>query len=63
MTILNGLRLNTALDVLAEVSLHRRKNRIDKIQTKKRIFMHSGMYFIALMLLFCFLMICRDLRQ
>jgi hypothetical protein len=62
-TILDGQKLKAALDEFAEVGLRRRKNRIDETPTKKRKFVHVGMYFIAPMLLLLFLMMCRYRRR
>jgi hypothetical protein len=58
-TNLNGQKLKAALDEFAEVGLRRSNNRLKETLTKKRKLMHVGMYFIALMLLLPFLMMCR----
>lgn len=58
-TILNGQYVKAALVELVEVGLGRRQNMIDNSPTKKMKFVHVGMYFIALMLVLLFLMMCR----
>lgn len=58
-TILNGQYVKAALVELVEVGLGRRQNMIDNCPTKKMKFVHVGMYFIALMLVLLFLMMCR----
>jgi len=60
---LDGQKLKAALDKLADVGLRQRKNRIDETQTKKRKFVYVGMYFITLMLLLLFLIMCGYRRR
>jgi len=55
-TNLESLKLKAALDEFSEVGLRRRKHMINKTPTKRRIFDHAGMYFIALILLLLFLL-------
>jgi hypothetical protein len=62
-TNLDGQKLDAALDDFMDVRLHRRKNRIDVTPTKKKRLVHVGMYFIALILVFFFLMMCRSRRR
>jgi len=57
-TNLDGQKLKAALDEFAEVGLCWRKNTLEKTLTKKSKLVHVGMYFIALMLLLLFLMMC-----
>jgi len=61
-TNLNGQKLNAALYEFAEVGLRQRKNRLEETLTKKRKLEHVGMYFIAPMLPFLFLIMCRSRR-
>jgi hypothetical protein len=61
-TNLDGQKLNEALDKFAEVGLHQTKNRLEDTTIKKRKLVHVGMYFITLMLLLLFLMMCRSRR-
>jgi len=62
-TNLDGQKLNAALDELAEVGHHQRKNRLKETTTKRRKFVHIGMYFIALMFLLLMLIMCRSRKQ
>jgi len=61
-TILDGQHLKVALAQCPEVGLCRRKNRIDQTPTKMRTLVHIGTYFITVMLLLHFLMMCRYRR-
>jgi len=61
-TNLDVPKLKAALDVFTEVHLRKRRNRLEETPTKKRKLVHVGMYFIALMLLLLFLIMCRYRR-
>ena len=61
-TNLNVQKLKAALDEFMEVGLRRRKNGLEQTPTKNRKLLHVGMYFIALMLLLLFLMMCKSRR-
>jgi len=56
--ILGGRKLKAALNNIAEVGPHSRKNRFEDSPTKRRKLVHIGMYFITLMLLLVFLLMC-----
>jgi hypothetical protein len=62
-TNLDGQKFKAALDEFAEVGLRHSNNRLKETLTKKRKLMHVGVYFIALMLLLPFLMMCRSRRR
>jgi hypothetical protein len=47
----DGQKLAAALEEFAEVGIRERKYRLEETLTKKRKFVHIGMYFIAPMLL------------
>ena len=51
--------LEAALVKFAQVGLQQWKNWMDKTPTKKSNLMHVGMYFITLVLLLLFLIMCR----
>jgi len=61
-TNLNGQKFKPTLDEFMEIGLCQRTNRVDETLTKKRKLVHIGMYFIALILLLLFLMMCRSRR-
>jgi len=61
-TIPDGQKLKAALDECAEVGNRQKKNKIDQTPTKKRKLVHVGMYFVALLFLLLFLMMCRSRR-
>jgi hypothetical protein len=63
MTNLDGQKLKATLDEFVEVSLHRRKNRLEQTPTKKRKLVYIGMYFITSMLLLVFPLMCRCRRR
>jgi len=58
-TNLDGHNLKAALDEFAEVGVPRRKYRFEETPTEMRKLVHVGMYFIALVLLLLFRMMCR----
>ena len=58
----DGQKLKAALAEFMEVGLRPRKNRLEETLTKKRKLVQVGMYFIALMLLLLFPMMCRSRR-
>jgi len=58
-TNVDGQKHKAALDQFVEVGVRPGKKRINETTTKKGKFVHVGMYFIALMLLMLFLMMCR----
>ena len=60
---LDGQKLKAALDEFTEVSLHKRKIRLEETPTKKWKPMHGGMYFSAPMLVLLFLRMCRSRRR
>jgi hypothetical protein len=62
-TILEGLKLIEALDLLVEVGICRRNNRMVETKGKKRIVVQIGMYFITLMLLLLLQIMCRYRRR
>jgi hypothetical protein len=62
-TNLDGPKLKAALDDIAEVGRRQRKNTLEETLTAKRKHMHLGIYFIDLMLLLLFLMLCRSRRR
>jgi len=61
-TNLDSQKLKSALNEFMEVGIRQRGNRLEETPTKKRNLLHIGMYFIALMLLLLFLMMCRSRR-
>jgi hypothetical protein len=62
-TNLDGQKRKAALDKFGEVGLRQMKNRLEETPTKKRKLVHGGLYCIAPMLLFLFLMLCRSRRR
>jgi hypothetical protein len=60
---LDGQKLKVPLDEFVEVGLHGRNERLQETLTKNRKLVHSGMYFIAPMLLLLFLMMCSSRRR
>jgi hypothetical protein len=58
-TNLVGQKLTAALLQFMEVGLRLRYNRREETQTKTKKLVHIGLYFIPLMLLLPFLMMCR----
>jgi len=60
--ILDGQKLEAALDEFAEAGLCSSKTRIDESRTKEKKFVNGGMYFIAPMLPWLLLMLSRFKR-
>jgi len=61
-TNLNGQKLKPTRDEMAEVTLLRRKKRMDETPTQKRTFVHVSMYVIAPMFILLFVMMCKYLK-
>ena len=62
-TILDGPKLNTALNEFVDVGLHRWDNRLEDSPCKKRKLVHISRYFIAPLHFLVFLMSCRYRRR
>jgi hypothetical protein len=62
-TNLDGHTLEAARHEFADVDLRRRKNQLEETPTKKRKLVYIGIHFIAGMIHFLFLKICRSRRQ
>jgi len=58
-TNLDGQKLKPALDEFSEVGLYRSNDQLEETPTTKSKLMHIGMYFVALMVLLFFFMMCR----
>jgi len=62
-TNLDGQKLKAALDESAGVGLHRRKNWLDEILTRKEKLVHDVLCILAPVLLCLFLMMCTYIRR